>query len=94
MKERTKKMDIKIGMIGGSGLYEIPGFKFIEEYEIDTPFGKPSDTFTIMEYDSKRIAFLPRHAKGHRYNPTNVNSRANIYALKKLGVQWIITISS
>lgn len=84
----------KIAVIGGSGLYEIPGMRLIEHKEIATPYGLPSDKIAIMEISGIPVAFLPRHGKGHRVNPTFVNSRANIYALKTLGVEQIISVSA
>ena len=84
----------KIGVIGGTGLYDIEGMTDIEEVEIDTPFGKPSDTITIGRLEGVGIAFLPRHGKGHRISPTELPVRANIYALKSLGVEHIIAICS
>jgi len=84
----------KIGVIGGTGLYDIEGMTDIEEVEIDTPFGKPSDAIVIGKLGGVGIAFLPRHGKGHRIMPTEVPSRANIYALKSLGVERIIAICS
>ncbi len=84
----------KIGVIGGSGLYEIGGMTDIEEVNIDTPFGKPSDSITIGRLEGVGIAFLPRHGKGHRILPTEIPVRANIYALKSLGVEHIIAINS
>jgi len=84
----------KIGVIGGTGLYDIEGLTDIEEVEIDTPFGKPSDTITIGKLEGVGIAFLPRHGKGHRISPTELPVRANIYALKSLGVEHIIAVSS
>jgi len=84
----------KIGVIGGSGLYDIAGLKRIEEVNPDTPFGKPSDTITIGRLGGTGIAFLPRHGKGHRLSPTEVPYRANIYALKGLGVEWIIAVNT
>ena len=84
----------KIGVIGGSGLYEIEGMTDIEEVKPDTPFGEPSDAIIIGELEGNRIAFLPRHGRGHYISPTEVPSRANIYALKSLGVEWIISISA
>jgi len=83
-----------IGVIGGTGLYDIKGLTDIEEVNIDTPFGKPSDTITVGRLERVRIAFLPRHGKGHRISPTEVPSRANIHALKSLGVEHIIAICS
>ena len=84
----------KIGVIGGTGLYDIEGMTDIEEVEIDTPFGKPSDAITIGRLEGVGIAFLPRHGKGHRISPTELPVRANIYALKSLGVEHIIAICS
>ncbi len=84
----------KIGVIGGSGLYDIEGLTDIEEVNIDTPFGKPSDAITTGNLEGVGIAFLPRHGKGHRILPTEIPVRANIYALKSLGVEWLITINS
>ncbi len=84
----------KIGVIGGSGLYEIAGMTDIEEVNINTPFGKPSDTIVTGKLEEVGIAFLPRHGKGHRIMPTELPSRANIYALKSLGVEHIIAINS
>jgi 5'-methylthioadenosine phosphorylase len=84
----------KIGVIGGTGLYDIEGLTNIEEINIDTPFGKPSDSIIIGRLDGVGIAFLPRHGRGHRLSPTEVPSRANIYALKSLGVEHIISVNS
>jgi 5'-methylthioadenosine phosphorylase len=84
----------KIGVIGGSGLYDIEGLTDIEEVNIDTPFGKPSDAITIGRLGEIGIAFLPRHGKGHRVSPTEVPYRANVYALKGLGVEWIIAVNT
>jgi 5'-methylthioadenosine phosphorylase len=84
----------KIGVIGGSGLYDIEGLTDIKEVNPDTPFGKPSDTITIGRLEGTGIAFLPRHGKGHRISPTEVSYRANIYALKGLGVEWIIAVNT
>ncbi len=86
--------EAKIGVIGGTGLYDIEGMTDIEEVNIDTPFGKPSDTITIGRLEGVGIAFLPRHGKGHRISPTELPARANIYALKSLGVEHIIAICS
>ncbi len=84
----------KIGVIGGTGLYDIEGLTDIEEVDINTPFGKPSDTIVIGRLAGVGIAFLPRHGKGHRISPAEVPSRANIYALKSLGVQQIISVNA
>ncbi len=84
----------KIGVIGGTGLYDIEGMTDIGEVNLDTPFGKPSDTIVIGKLEGVGIAFLPRHGRGHRISPTELPSRANIYALKSLGVEHIIAICS
>jgi len=83
-----------IGVIGGTGLYDIEGLTDIEEVSLDTPFGKPSDSIVIGLLSGKRVAFLPRHGRGHRISPTEIPVRANIYALKSLGVEHIIAINS
>lgn len=85
---------VKIGVIGGSGLYEITGMTNIEEVRPSTPFGEPSDAIIVGELDGRSIAFLPRHGRGHTISPTEIPSRANIYALKALGVEWIISVSA
>ncbi|OGS47015.1 MAG: methylthioadenosine phosphorylase [Elusimicrobia bacterium RIFOXYD2_FULL_34_15] len=87
-------IDAKIGIIGGSGVYEIEGAKFIKEIKIRTPFGEPSDAVKIIEIDGTRVAFLPRHGIGHRYSPAEVNYRANIYVLKKIGIEKILAVSA
>jgi 5'-methylthioadenosine phosphorylase len=84
----------KIGVIGGTGLYDIEGLTDIEEVDITTPFGKPSDTIVIGKLEGVGIAFLPRHGRGHRISPTELPVRANIYALKSLGVEQIMAINS
>ena len=84
----------RIGVIGGSGLYDIEGLTDIEEVDLDTSFGKPSDTITIGRLEGVGIAFLPRHGKGHRIPPTEVPVQANIYALKSLGVAHIISVNA
>jgi len=84
----------KIAVIGGSGLYDIEGLTDIEEVNIDTPFGKPSDSITIGRLEGVGIAFLPRHGKGHQISPTEVPYRANVYALKSLGVEWLISVNA
>ncbi len=83
-----------IAIIGGSGLSEIEGMHVVEELDIDTPFGRPSDRITIAEYSGRRVAFLPRHGHGHRIPPTHVPYAANIWALKSIGVFWVITFSA
>ncbi|GAG22887.1 unnamed protein product, partial [marine sediment metagenome] len=86
--------EAKIGVIGGSGLYEIAGMTNIEEVRAKTPFGEPSDAIIIGELEGKSIAFLPRHGRGHHISPTEIPSRANIYAFKSLGVEWIISVNA
>ena len=87
-------MNVKIGVIGGTGFYEMEGLTDIETIEADTPFGKPSDSLTVGVIKGKRVVFLPRHGVGHRLLPSEINVRANIYALKSLGVEWIISVSA
>ena len=84
----------KVAVIGGSGLYKMEGLTAVEEVELDTPFGKPSDIITVGTLEGVGIAFLPRHGRGHRIPPTDVPYRANIYALKSLGVERIIAINA
>ena len=79
---------IELAVIGGSGLYNMAGLSDIEEIDITTPFGKPSDTITVGTLHGRRIAFLPRHGRGHLLTPTEVPYRANIFALKTLGVKF------
>lgn len=83
-----------IGVIGGSGLYEMPGLAEREEIELDTPFGAPSDRFVIGTLAEQRVAFLPRHGRGHRLLPSEVPSRANMHAFKQLGVERLISVSA
>ncbi len=85
---------IRIGVIGGSGLYQMEGLTEIEERRISTPFGEPSDAVVIGTLEGVRVAFIARHGRGHRITPTEVNYRANIYALKTLGVEQVISISA
>ena len=84
----------KIGIIGGSGLYQIDGLKNIKEVKVKTPFGEPSDSYIVGALEGVEVAFLPRHGRGHRILPTELNYRANIYGMKKLGVEQIISISA
>ena len=83
-----------VGVIGGSGLYQMEGLKKIREVEIKTPFGRPSEKFVRGILEGTEFVFLPRHGKGHRWLPTEVNFRANIFAMKKLGVDRIISVSA
>jgi len=84
----------RIGIIGGSGLYKIEGFKEVKEVTVETPFGEPSDKFTIGNLEGKEVVFLPRHGVGHCISPSEVNYRANIYAMKKLGVERVISVTA
>lgn len=83
-----------IGIIGGSGLYQIEGLEKVREIHVATPFGKPSDMYVRGVLDGRELVFLPRHGRGHRWLPTEVNFRANIFGMKKLGVEWIISVSA
>ena len=91
---RSKTEKISIGVIGGSGLYEMEGLTRVTSVKVSTPFGKTSDDFIIGTLHGRRVAFLPRHGRGHRLLPTDINFRANIYGMKKLGVQRIISVSA
>lgn len=83
-----------LGVIGGSGLYEMEGMKNVRAVSVRTPFGEPSDSLVVGEIEGRTLAFLPRHGRGHRYLPTQINYRANIYALKKIGAKWVLSISA
>lgn len=83
-----------VGVIGGSGLYEIEGLQDVKEVSIETPFGDPSDAFITGILDGIRMVFMPRHGRGHRFIPSEVNYRANIFGMKKLGVTQIISVSA
>jgi 5'-methylthioadenosine phosphorylase len=83
-----------IGILGGSGLYEIDGITDLEEVVIETPFGAPSDAYIVGTLEGVRCAFLPRHGRGHRFTPDEVNYRANIWGFKQLGVRHIISVSA
>jgi 5'-methylthioadenosine phosphorylase len=84
----------KIGVIGGSGLYRMEGMTDVEEVNVQTPFGNPSDVITLGKVSGVPMAFLPRHGRGHRISPTEIPVRANIWALKSLGVEWVISVSA
>ena len=84
----------RIGIIGGSGLYNIEGIRDVERVQITTPFGSPSDEFMLGNLEGRQVVFLPRHGKGHKVLPGEVNFRANIYGMKKLGVERIISVSA
>jgi 5'-methylthioadenosine phosphorylase len=84
----------EIGIIGGSGIYALEGIKIKKEHELETPFGKPSDKILEAELEGTKVFFLPRHGKTHSILPHEVNYRANIFALKKLGVEYLISVSA
>ncbi len=84
----------RIGFIGGSGLYEMDGLEGPQAVDVDTPFGAPSDSIVVGNLSGERVAFLPRHGRGHRISPSNLPARANIYALKLLGVERVVSISA
>src|SRR5436305_5662470 len=91
---KSKTSPITIGIIGGSGLYSMQGLTDIREIRVKTPFGAPSDAIVTGTLEGKRVAFLARHGRGHRILPTEINFRANIYAMKLLGVERIISVSA
>jgi len=86
--------NVNIGIIGGSGLYQMPELENVREIAVETPFGKPSDAFIVGELDGVTVAFLPRHARGHKFTPSELPFRANIYAMKMLGVEYILSVSA
>ena len=83
-----------IGVIGGSGLYSMPGFEAEEEVPVKTPFGAPSDNYIVGRLEGKEVAFLSRHGRGHRFSPSEVNFRANVWGMKSLGVERILSLSA
>jgi len=83
-----------LGVIGGSGLYEMEGLRNVRTVSVRTPFGDPSDALVVGEIGGRTLAFLPRHGRGHRIPPSQINYRANIYALKKVGVKWVLSLSA
>lgn len=83
-----------VGVIGGSGLYQMTGVERGEWVAVETPFGAPSDAYFVGELEGVRVVFLPRHGRGHRLLPSELNFRANIYGMKKLGVEWLIAVSA
>jgi 5'-methylthioadenosine phosphorylase len=86
--------DIALGVIGGSGLYEMPGLEVSEEVDVDTPFGPPSDSYIVGSLGDRQLVFLPRHGRDHSLLPSELNFRANIYGFKKLGVERLIAVSA
>ena len=93
-KKRNAKQSIDIGIIGGSGLYSMAGLSDTREVRVKTPFGDPSDAFVTGTLEGRRVAFLARHGRGHRLSPSDINYRANIFAMKLLGVARIISVSA
>ena len=93
-KGGTETDAVRIGIIGGSGLYNMPGLEKSREIRVKTPFGDPSDALVVGTLEGKRVAFLSRHARGHRFTPTEINYRANVHAMKQLGVERIISVSA
>src|SRR3972149_9698114 len=83
-----------VGIIGGSGLYELQGLRDVHPVKVETPWGNPSDNYLIGTLDDTKMVFLPRHGSGHRIMPSEINFRANIYGMKKLGAEWIISVSA
>jgi 5'-methylthioadenosine phosphorylase len=94
LRRRSTMSQTMVGVIGGSGLYEMEGLKEVQTVSVKTPFGDPSDSFIVGRLEGVKVAFLPRHGRGHRIQPSSLNFRANIYGMKKLGVQWIIGVSA
>ncbi len=94
MKQRGRVVRADIGIIGGSGLYDMDGLRSVKELRVRTPFGFPSDAVILGELDGIRIAFLSRHGRGHTLSPSEINYRANVYALKSLGVRRLISVSA
>ena len=84
----------RIGIIGGSGIYELEGVEYYNQVDLWTPYGSPSDTIRLGRFAGRELAFLPRHGRTHRVNPSNVPYAANIYAMKKLDVEWILSINA
>ena len=86
--------DAAIGVIGGSGLYELPGMTDVRWRRVRTPFGDPSDEYCVGRFGGRPVVFLPRHGRGHRLTPSELNFRANIWGLKSLGVEWVVSVSA
>src|ERR1700691_3572634 len=95
-KSRSKHSPapVRIGIIGGSGLYSMEGLADTKEMRVRTPFGDPSDAIVVGTLEGKRVAFLARHGRGHRISPSEINYRANIFALKMLGVERVISVGA
>src|SRR5678809_246807 len=86
--------EVRIGIIGGSGLYQMDGLTDVQETEVSTPFGNPSDSYRVGTLEGQRVVFLARHNRKHTIMPSELNFRANIYGFKQLGVEWIISASA
>src|SRR5207248_1486452 len=84
----------RVAIVGGSGFYDFPGLADREEVEVDTPFGRPSDAIVTGTLAGVPVAFLARHGRGHRISPSELPARANVYALKQLGSEWLISVSA
>lgn len=93
-KKRDERLRTLLGIIGGSGLYNIDGIRILEEISLSTPFGEPSDSYIFAEYGDKRLVFLSRHSRGHKFPPHLINFRANIWGFRKLGVSKILSVSA
>jgi 5'-methylthioadenosine phosphorylase len=93
MKKRNLP-EVKVGLLGGTGLYQIEGLKNLQALELETPFGQPSDSFMVGDLEGVKVAFLSRHGRGHRLMPSEVNNRANIFGFKMLGVERLISVNS
>src|SRR5579872_7490586 len=93
-RKRAASEPVRIGIIGGSGLYSMAGLSGTREVRVKTPFGDPSEAFVVGTLEGKRVAFLARHGRGHRILPGEINYRANIYAMKLLGVERILSVSA
>jgi 5'-methylthioadenosine phosphorylase len=94
VSDASRAFRAEIGIIGGSGLYQMPGLMNVHEEQISTPFGEPSDWLTLGELGGRHVAFLARHGRGHAFLPSDINYRANIYAMKQMGVNAILSISA
>src|SRR4030042_7131587 len=93
-QRRIRMSETIVGVIGGSGLYEMEGLEDTRTVSLATPFGDPSDSYVVGRLEGVKVVFLPRHGKGHRIQPSSINCRANIYGMKMLGAQWIIGVSA
>src|SRR5262249_49568288 len=91
-RREKRAAEAAVGIIGGSGFYTMPGLANAREVRVKTPFGEPSDAFVVGTLEGKRAAFLARHGRGHRILPSEINYRANIYAMKLLGVERVISV--